>query len=68
MQAPNPRTTSLFGLCSYTSSLVFDFETPFKGLRSALDVDLVAATMFYLCLIIDLAPVDSCVVRRHNTS
>ena len=26
------------------------------------------ATMFYQCLIVDLAPVDSCVVRRYKTS
>ena len=25
------------------------------------------ATMFYLCLIVDFAPVDSCVVRRYKT-
>ena len=30
--------------------------------------DLVAATRFYHCLIVDLALVDSCVVRRHKTS
>ena len=30
--------------------------------------DLVTATRFYHCLIVDLAPVDSCAVKRYKTS
>ena len=50
----------------HTSSHAYDFEIPLKGFRSPL-VDL-ATTKFHQHLIVDLAPVDACRVRRHKTS
>ena len=51
-----------------TSTPTCDFEIPLKGFKSPSVVDLIATTMFYHGLIEDLAPVDSCIVRRYKTS
>ena len=68
MQVPNLWTSSLLG---FTATKPPTFVT----LRSHLKVSdhlqlliFVAATRFYQCLIVDLAPIDACVVRRYNTS
>ena len=68
MQVPNLWTSSLLG---FTATKPPTFVT----LRSHIKVSdhlqlliFVAATRFYQCLIVDLAPIDACVVRRYNTS
>ena len=50
------------------STYTCDFEIPHKGFKSSSVVDLVVATRFYHHLIVVLALVDSCVVRRYKTS
>ena len=66
----NSESTDSFSswIYSNTSCLACDFEISLKDFRSPSLVDLNAATMFYQCLIVVLALVDSCVVRRYKTS
>ena len=53
-------------LNSWTPSLL-EF-TPTQRFQINIRNNLDAATMFYQCLIVDLASVDFCVVRRYKTS
>ena len=51
-----------------TSIHACDFEIPLKGFRSPSLVDLCSNNRFYQCLIVNLALIDTCVVRRYSTS
>ena len=51
-----------------TSTLVFWLWDPTQKFQITSNNDLVAATRFYHRLIVDLAPIDSCVVRKYKTS
>ena len=51
-----------------TSTLVFWLRDPTQKFQITSNNDLVAATRFYHRLIVDLIPVDSCVVRKYKTS
>ena len=41
---------------------------PTQRFQITISFDLDATTMFYLCLIVNFAPIDFCVVRRYKTS
>ena len=60
--ALNPQTPSLLRFTSTQAPLLVTLR--FHTISNDLD----ATTMFYQRLIVDLAPVDSCVVRRYKTS
>ena len=66
----NSESTNFFSswIDNNTSRLACDFEIPLKGFRSPSLVDLDAATSSTKCLIVVLALVDSCVVRRYKNS
>ena len=66
MQTPNPRTPLLGLIATYALTLV-TLRSHSKVSNQLHLLIFVAATRFYQCLIVDLAPVDICVVRRYNT-
>ena len=67
MQTPNPRTPSLLGLHQHKHHCLWLWD-PTQMFQINGSNDLVAATRFYHHLIVDLALVDSCVVKRYKTS
>ena len=68
MQAPNAQTLSLLGFTATQAPTLVTLRSHSKVSGHLLLMMFVVATRFYQCLIVDLAPVDACVVRRYNTS
>ena len=68
MQAPNPRTPSLFGFTSTQAPTHVTLRSHLKVLDHVQLLIFVVAISFYHRLIVDLASVDACVVRRYKTS
>ena len=67
VQASNSWTPSLLGITTQAPTLMtLRFHS--KVLDHLHFLIFVAATRFYQYLIVDLAPIDTCVVRRYNTS
>ena len=67
MQVLNSRTPSLFGLTTTQAPVLVTLRSHSKALDHLHLLIFVVATRFYQCLIVDLALVDACVVRRYNT-
>ena len=68
VQVLNPQTLSLsLDLQQHKHPYLWLWDLTQK-FQITISNDLDAATMFYQCLIINLAPVDSCIVRRYKTS
>ena len=68
MQAPNPRTPSLLGFTATQAPTLVTLRSHSKVSNHPQLLIFVAATRFYYRLIVDLATVDACVVRRYKTS
>ena len=68
VQVPNPRTPSLLGLIATQALMLVTLRSHSKISDQLLLLIFVAATRFYQRLIVDLALVDACVVRRSNAS
>ena len=68
MQAQNPQTPSLLGFTATQASTLVTLRSHSKVSGHLNLLIFVAATRFYQCLIVDLALVDTYVVRRYNTS
>ena len=68
MQAPNPRTLSLLGLTATQAPTLVTLRSYSKVSDQLQLLIFVAVTRFYQCLIVDLALVDACIVRKYNTS
>ena len=68
MQVLNSRTPSLFGLTTTQAPVLVTLRSHSKALDHLHLLIFVVATRFYQCLIVDLALVDACVVRRYTMS
>ena len=68
MQASNPRTPSLLGFTTTQAPMLVTLRSHSKVSNHPQLLILVAATRFYHRLIVDLASIDACVVRRYKTS
>ena len=68
VQAPNPRILSLLGFIATQAPTLVTLRSHSKVSNHLKFFIFVAVTRFYQRLIIDLALVDSCVVRRCKTS
>ena len=68
VQAPNPRTPSLLGITAIQAPTLVTLRSHLKISDHLQLLIFVATTRFYQYLIVDVAPVDTCVVRRYNTS
>ena len=67
MQTPNLRTLSLLGLIATQAPTLVTLRSHSKVSDHLQLLIFVIVTRFYQCLIVDLALVDACVVRRYNT-
>ena len=68
VQGPNPQTPSLLGFTATQAPTLMTLRSHSKVLDHLQLLIFVAITRFYYRLIVDLASVDSCVVRRYKTS
>ena len=68
VQGPNPQTPSLLGFTATQAPSLMTLRSHSKVLDHLQLLIFVAITRFYYRLIVDLASVDSCVVRRYKTS
>ena len=69
MQVPNSWISSLLGFTATQAPTLVTLRSHSKQVSDHPQLLIfVAATRFYHYLIVDLAPVDVCVVRRHKTS
>ena len=68
VQAPNPQTPSLLGFTATQAPILLTLRSHSNVSNHLQLLIFVVATRFYHYLIIDLALVDTCVVRRYKTS
>ena len=68
MQTPNPQNHSLLRLTATQVPTLMTLSSHSKVSNHLQLLIIVVETRFYQCLIVGLALVDACVVRRHNTS
>ena len=68
MQAPDPQTPSILGLTTAQAPMLVTLRSHSKVSDHLHLLIFVVAIRFYHCLTVDLVLVDSCVVRRYNTS
>ena len=68
VQALNPQTLFLLGLTATQAPILLTLRSHLKVSDHLHLLIFVAATRFYQCLIVDLAPIDAYVVKRYNTS
>ena len=68
VQVSSPRTSFLLGLTATQTPTLVTLRSHSKVLVHLQLLTFVAATRFYQCLIVDLALIDACVVRKYNTS
>ena len=67
VQTSNPRTLLFLDLHQHKLPYLWLWD-PIQRFQITISNDLDATTMFYQCLIVVLAPVVSCVIRRYKTS
>ena len=68
MQAQNPQTPSLLGFTATQAPTLVTLRFHSKVSDHLQLLIFVAATRFYKRLIVDLVPVDTCVVRKYKIS
>ena len=68
MQVLNPQTLSLLGFIATQAPMLVTLRSHSKVSDHLQLLIFVAATSFYHRLIVNLAPVDACVVKRYKTS